>query len=202
MSDSALSQAEIDALLAGVDSASTGGGGNGDADSKALQGYLSGTVGAQSANLSTMTGATVTLSGPKVSSSNRDALVATLPDMVTAVKTDFSAGFPGEHSFLLSEDTAKSIAALMNKEENIQLDEMAMSVIGEMAGTLVGTQITALTAKTGNKSIANGSPAAANVPKAAAALPAGDFQVAEYQLDLGDGKSHQLWEVYGPSAAA
>ncbi|GHV80912.1 hypothetical protein AGMMS49944_27030 [Spirochaetia bacterium] len=203
MSDSALSQAEIDALLSGGDSASPGGGNGGDTgDAAALQGYLAGTVGAQSANLSTMTGATVTLSGPQVSNSNRDALVATLPDMVTAVKADFSAGFPGEHSFLLSEDTAKAIAALMNKEENIQLDEMAMSVIGEMAGTIVGTQITALTAKTGNKSIANGSPEAANVPKAAAALPAGDFPVAEYQLDLGDGTPHQIWEVYGPSVAA
>jgi flagellar motor switch protein FliN/FliY len=205
MSDSALSQAEIDALLSGVDSSSPGGGnggGNGEADSKALQGYLSGTVDAQSANLSTMTGATVTLSGPRVSSSNRDALVEKLPDMVTAVKVDFTAGFPGEHCFLFPEDTAKAIAALMNKEENIQLDEMAMSVIGEMVGTIVGTQITTLTGKTGNKSIANGSPVAANVPKATAALPAGDFQVAEYQLDLGDGIPHQVWEVYGSSVAA
>jgi flagellar motor switch protein FliN/FliY len=206
MSDGALSQAEIDALLAGVDSSSPGGGssggGNGGAESKALQGYLSGTVGAQSSNLSTMTGAAVSLKGPEVGSFNRDSLMERLPDMVTAVKADFSAGFPGEHIFLFPEDTAKAIAALMNKEENIELDEMAMSVIGEMVGTIVGTQITTLTGKTGNKSIANVSPEAVNIPKATAALPAGDFQVADYQLDLGDGKSHRIWEVYGPSAAA
>jgi flagellar motor switch protein FliN/FliY len=202
MSDSALSQAEIDALLAGVDTASPGGGGGNGGDAAALQGYLSGTVDAQSANLSTMTGATVTLRGPTVSNSSRDDLVEKLPDRVTAVKADFTAGFPGEHCFLFPEDAAKAIAALMNKEENIQLDEMAMSVIGEMVGTIVGTQITTLTGKTGNKSIANGSPEAANVPKAAAALPAGDFQVAEYQLDLGDGLPHQVWEVYGASVAA
>jgi flagellar motor switch protein FliN/FliY len=133
---------------------------------------------------------------------DRDALVEKLPDMVTSVKADFSAGFPGEHAFLFSEDTAKAIAALMNKEENIELDEMALSVIGEMVSTIVGAQITALTAKTGNKSIANVSPEAANVPKAAVALPAGDFQVAEYQLDLGDGAPRQMWEVYGPQTAA
>ncbi|MDR2078621.1 MAG: flagellar motor switch protein FliN [Treponema sp.] len=206
MSDGTLSQAEIDALLAGVDSSSVGGGGsnggNGGAESKALQSYLSGTVGAQSSNLSTMTGATVSLKGPEVSSFNRDSLMGRLPDMVTAVKADFSAGFPGEHIFLFPEDTAKAIAALMNKEENIELDEMAMSVIGEMVGTIVGTQITTLTGKTGNKSIANVSPQAVNVPKATASLPAGDFQVADYQLDLGDGKSHRIWEVYGPSVAA
>jgi flagellar motor switch protein FliN/FliY len=79
---------------------------------------------------------------------------------------------------------------------------MAMSVIGEMVGTIVGTQITTLTGKTGNKSIASVSPEAVNIPKAAAALPAGDFQAADYQLDLGDGKSHRIWEVYDPSVAA
>jgi flagellar motor switch protein FliN/FliY len=214
MSDSALSQAEIDALLAGVDSSSLGGGsnganadgttgsGSGGPESKALQSYLSGTVGAQSSNLSTMTSAMVSLKGPEVGSFNRDSLMERLPDMVTAVKADFSAGFPGEHIFLFPEDTAKAIAALMNKEENIELDEMAMSVIGEMVGTMVGTQITTLTGKTGNKSIASVSPEAVNIPKATAALPAGDFQVADYQLDLGDGKPHRIWEVYGPSVAA
>jgi flagellar motor switch protein FliN/FliY len=204
MGDSALSQAEIDALLAGVDSSSPGGGGggNGEAESKTLQGYLSGTVDAQSSNLSTMTGATVTLKGPEVAGSNREALVEKLPDMVTAVKADFNAGFPGEHLFLFPEDAAKAIAALMNKEENIELDAMAMSVIGEMVGTMVGTQITTLTGKTGNKSIANVAPEAVNIPKATAALPSGEFQVAEYRLDLGDGVSHQVWEVYGPAAAS
>jgi flagellar motor switch protein FliN/FliY len=204
MSDSALSQAEIDALLAGVDSSNLGGGGsgNGAADSKALHDYLSGTVNAQSSNLSTMTGGAVTLTGPDVAATNRDALLEKLPDMVTAVKADFNAGFPGEHSFLFSESTAKAIAALMNKEENIELDAMALSVIGEMVSTIVGAQITALTAKTGNKTIANVSPEAVNVPKAAAALPAGEFQVAEYQLDLGDGLPRQIWEVYGPSVGA
>jgi flagellar motor switch protein FliN/FliY len=206
MSDSALSQAEIDALLAGVDSSSlgggSGGGGNGGSDSKALHDYLAGTVDAQSSNLSTMTGGTVALKGPDVAASTRDELLERLPDMVTSVKADFNAGFPGEHLFLFSEDTATAIAALMNKEENIALDEMALSVIGEMVSTLVGAQITTLAAKTGNKAIANVSPEAANVPKAAVALPAGEFQVAEYQLDLGDGLPRQMWEVYGPSVGA
>ena len=53
--------------------------------------------------------------------------------------------------------------------------------------TIVGAQITALTGKTGNKSIANIPPAASNVPKAVAALPGGDFACAAYQLDLGNG---------------
>jgi flagellar motor switch protein FliN/FliY len=122
--------------------------------------------------------------------------------MVTAVKVDFNSGFPGEHSFILGEDTAKSLASLMNKEENIELDEMSMSVLGEVVSQFVGTQITALAAKTGNKSIANIPTEAANVPKAVAALPGGNFLSAVYELTLGDGETRQLWEVFGPSVSA
>ncbi|GHV42042.1 flagellar motor switch protein FliN [Spirochaetia bacterium] len=208
MSDGALSQDEIDALLAGVDSgaggsapAAAGGGGGSEPDRQALQGFLSSTVAAQSSNLSSMTGATVTITGPQGSFINRDAFLAQLPDTVTAIKVDFSSGFPGEHLFLLPEAAAKNIAGLMTKEDNIELDEMAMSVIGEAIGTIVGSQITALTGKTGNKSIANAPPEAANVPKAVAALPGGDFFVAAYQLNLGDGQNNQFWEILGPAVA-
>jgi flagellar motor switch protein FliN/FliY len=216
MSDGALSQDEIDALLAGVDSSSLGGSpqamgasamtatapGASDADRQALQTFLSGTIGAQSSNLSMMTGSTVSIKGPQVSFSSRENFLMILPDMVTVVKADFSSGFPGEHLFIIPETTAKAIASLMNKEENIQLDEMAMSVIGEVVSQLIGTQITSLTDKTGNKSIAAVAPEAANIAKAAAALPAGDFCVSAYTLDLGDGNNHQLWEVFGPSVAS
>ncbi|MDR2702301.1 MAG: FliM/FliN family flagellar motor switch protein, partial [Spirochaetaceae bacterium] len=208
MSDGALSQDEIDALLAGVDSTSLGispapaAAPSGSEDErKAIQGFLSGTVDAQSSNLSMMTGRDVKFQGPNVSAMSRDLLLQQLPDMVTTVKADFNSGFPGEHSFLFPEETARAVAALMNKEETIELDEMAMSVLGEVVSQLVGSQITALTDKTKNKSISSVSPEAANVPKAVAALPGGSFMCAVYQLNLGDGRNHQLWEVYGPSVS-
>ena len=215
MSDGALSQDEIDALLAGVDSSGMAGlshampmpamavaPGGSDADRQALQGFLSSTVDAQSSNLSMMTGGTVSLKPPQVSWASRDNLLTQIPDTVTAVKADFSSGFPGEHMFIFPEAAAKAIASLMNKEDNIQLDEMAMSVIGEVISQYVGTQITSLTDKTGNKSIASVSPEAANVPKAVAALPGGDFASAMYNLDLGGGKVFQIWEIFGASVAS
>ena len=213
MSDGALSQDEIDALLAGVDSAGMGApggapvaamaasGGSSEDDRRAFQEFLSSNIGAESSNLSMMTGASVNLNDPQVSFTNRDALLGQFPDTVTVVKADFSSGFPGEHLFIMPEDTAKSIVGLMNKEENITMDEMAMSVIGEVVSQLVGTQITDLTKKTNNKSIAAIAPEAVNVKKAVAALPAGEFLSASYSLNLGDGKSHQIWEIYGSSAA-
>ncbi|GHV84098.1 flagellar motor switch protein FliN [Spirochaetia bacterium] len=205
MSDGALSQAEIDALLSGGSGgggAAPAGGGSSPADNSAIEEYLKGTIQSQSSNLSMMTGGTVTFSGPSVSSTTRDAFLSTIPDMVTVVKVDFSAGFPGEHLFIMTEDTSKGIAGLMNKEENVTLDEMAMSVIGEVVSQMVGTQITALTNKTGNKSIASGSPEAANVPKAAAALPSGNFTLATYDVNLGNGNPNKIWEIIGPAVAS
>jgi flagellar motor switch protein FliN/FliY len=211
MSDGALSQDEIDALLAGVPSGSgaggggtaapSGGAGGTDNISKTLETFLADTVGTQSSNLSTMTGAAVTVKAPQVHSVNREDFLQQLPDMVTAVKSDFNGGFPGEHVFLFSEDAAKALVALMNKEESAELDDMAMSVVGEAMNQVLGTQITVLTDKTGNKQIQSVSPEATNVPKAVVALPAGNFYSAVYQIDFGDGNSHQIWEVFGPAPA-
>jgi flagellar motor switch protein FliN len=215
MSDGALSQDEIDALLAGVDSSAMGGGGghpqaatmahpaaaaaDDDFDVGALKGFFSSVTDALSSNLSALTGATVTLSPPQASSLNRDSFLVQLPDMVTVISANYTSGFPGEHIFILPEESAKAIASLMTKEDDIKLDDMAMSVLGEVVSQMVGTQITSLTDKTKNKSIAAASPTAANVPKAAAAIPAGNFAVMDYNLDLGDGKPHKMWEILGSS---
>jgi flagellar motor switch protein FliN/FliY len=205
MSDGALSQDEIDALLAGVDSSSLGGLGgspssgassSSNGESKVLQDLLEGTIPILSSNFSMLTGVSVTLSGPQVESSDRDAFLSKLPDTVCAVKADLTAGFPGEHLYLLDEDTAKKIASLMNKEDNIDLDDMALSVIGEVFSQMSGSQITEITNKTGNKTVASMSPQVTNVPKAVVALPGGNFQAVTYQIDFGDGFKAPLWEVF------
>jgi len=182
MSEGALSQAEIDALLSGGGSlASVAVAEGNEGECIALQAVLSSSTDALSAAFSQLTSVTVSLKGPEVSFTNRDAILEQLPDMVTTIKTDFNAGFPGEHLFIMAEETAKRIASHMNHEDNIQMDGMALSVIGELISTLVGTQITALTNKTGNKSISSVPPEATNVPKAVVALPGTDFASALYQ---------------------
>jgi len=216
MSDGALSKAEIDALLSGVDSSLASGGSatataappesGGDSISpeerKALETFFASTTDAQSSNLSMLTGTQIHVKGPQVTINGRDLFLGQLSERVVVIKADFSSGFPGEHMFILPEDGAKAIASLINKEENIQLDEMSLSVLSEAVSQIVGHQITALAGKTGNKSIAAVPPEATNVPKAVVALPSGDFAGATYELDLGDGKTCQLWEVLGPSVAS
>ncbi len=213
MSDGALSQDEIDALLAGVDSsgfgasspASSGGGasssrgGPNEADRKALQDFLVGTVSSQSSNLSMMTGADCSIQPPRVDVVSRDEFLQNLPDMAVVVKANYVEGFEGEHLLVLGEDEAKRIASLMNREENIELDDMAMSVLGEVVSQITGTEITALSDKTGNKGIQSEPPQASLMPKGMASLPGGDFSKVSYMVDLGDGAPLTMWEVFSPS---
>ncbi|MDR2150636.1 MAG: flagellar motor switch protein FliN [Spirochaetaceae bacterium] len=207
MSDGALSQSEIDALLGGmnIDSGSDSAAGKPQGDENertALSSFLSTTLQNQSSNFSTFLGSPVSLTGPELSFTTRDNLLEQLPNTVTVIKTDYSSGFPGEHSFIMGEDMAKNIASTMTHETDIQMDDMALSVIGEVISTMVGTQITALTNKTGNKSIASLSPETSNVPKAVAALPSGTFLVAVYTVDMGKGSPPQLWEIFGAGVSS
>jgi len=204
MSDGALSQDEIDALLAGVDSSGMGAPAAApsslpDGERRTLQDFLASTVQAQSSNLSMMTGASVMVQPPQVDAVGRDAFLQKLPDMIVSTKANFVSGIVGDHSYVMSKETAQKIASLMNKEENIDLDDMAMSVIGEVGSQLSGTQITALSDKTGNKGISSEPPEAAFQPKAMAQLPQGDFARATYQIDFGGGQSASVWEIFAPS---
>ncbi|MDR0663778.1 MAG: flagellar motor switch protein FliN [Spirochaetaceae bacterium] len=204
MSDGALSQAEIDALLSGSGGSQAGGStgaGTSNGEAGVIENFLKSTSASQSSGISMMTGGTVNFSGPSVSQTNRDAFLTLIPDTITSVKIDFISGFPGEHLFLMTEDTAKTIASLMNKEDDITLDEMAMSVVAETVSQMVGTEITALSGKTGNKAIAPASPEAVNIPKAAAALPSGNFIVAAYDVSIGDKAPQKIWEIFGPAVA-
>ena len=120
MSDGAISQDEIDALLAGVD---MGGGGSAPAgsfpaaslDTATLGNFAAETVGTFSNSLKTMTGADFKIQKPIVEVLTRDDVLKKLPEMVVAVMTDFSAGLTGDHLFLMDPELAKKITSLVNK---------------------------------------------------------------------------------------
>ncbi|MDR2418552.1 MAG: flagellar motor switch protein FliN [Treponema sp.] len=200
MSESALSQEELDALMAGSDIGGEPIGGS-EEDRKTIENFLASSTAALSSNFAQLTIPDASLKGPTVSFTNRDTFLDELPATVAVVKADFNSGFPGEHIFVMAEDTAKAVVGLMTHEEDVDLDEHNRSVVSEMVSNLVGTQITALTKQTGNQSIASVAPETTKVPKALAAFPSGDFLSAQYQLDLGDGKTGQLWEIYGSSVS-
>ena len=102
MSDGAISQEEIDALLSGVDMGGLTGGGVSlnapspkDLNISALKDFASDVGSILAGSLSTMTGASFEVAAPTVETVNRDQLLRKLPEMVVAVLSDFSSGLTG-----------------------------------------------------------------------------------------------------------
>ncbi len=209
MSDGALSQEEIDSLLAGLDTGGGGGkaapgpgsaaGGASTREAQFFKSILEGTTGSQSQNLSMITGLEVSVGTPQVDQVQRDAVLQSVPEEVLAVQIDMTGGIPGDHLFILSKDTAVRIAALANKDDSLtDLDDMAVSAVSECLSTLTGTLITVITDRTGNRSIQSASAEGSYVPKAMARLPSGDFIRVQWPVNIG-GKPEQFVETFSLS---
>ncbi|WP_294429517.1 flagellar motor switch protein FliN [uncultured Treponema sp.] len=199
MSDGTISQSEIDALLSGVDvgGLSSGPSSNVNIDTATLSKFADGLKDKVVANLNGMTGSTFEIGAPSVESMDRDQLLAKLPEMVVAVMADFNAGLKGDHLVLLSPEFAQKITSLVNKEENADLDDMALSVIGEFVSTHTGSEITDLSSIAG---LASNPPEALHVPKAMVRIPQGTFALITYPLTLED-QSYTLWEAVSSDVA-
>lgn len=206
MSDGALSQEEIDSLLAGLDTGGGGGkasaapgasgGGTASREAQFFKSILESTTGSQSQNLSMITGLDVTVGAPQVDQVQRDTVLQTVPEEVLAVQIDMTGGIPGEHMFILPKETAVRIASLANKDDTLaDLDDMAISAVSECVSTLTGTLITVFTDRTGNRSLQSSSAEGSYVPKAMVRLPSGDFIRVVWPVNIG-GKPEQFVETF------
>jgi flagellar motor switch protein FliN len=207
MSDGALSQEEIDSLLAGLDGGPSGqapAGPRGSAlspqEAQAFKAILDSMVSSQSQNLSMITGLPVTVQGPMVDGTTRDGFLKDSPEEVLSVSVPFSGAIPGDHCFVMSKETAIRIASLANKDDTLSdVDDMAVSAVQECVSTLTGTQITVVSEKTGNRNITAGVAEGSFGPKAMVKVPSGDFLRATYQLQIGEGKPERLTELFALS---
>ena len=206
MSDGTISQDEIDALLSGVD---MGGLSVGGSSSKSSAGKIETADLVKFAvdlkdklahNIGTMTGASTVVNEPTVESANRETFLAKLPETVVAVMADFSAGLSGDHLYVLSTDFAQKLAGLINKEDNADLDEMALSVIAEVVSGHTGAEITELTKNGRFPGLACNPGEAVNGPKAMVRFPQGEFALFSYPVSL-DGTTYTLWEAIAGGAA-
>ena len=199
MSDGTISQSEIDALLSGVDvgGLSSGPSSNVNVDTATLGKFADGLKDKVASNLNSMTGGAFEIGAPTVEAMDRDQLLAKLPEMVVAVMADFNAGLKGDHLVLLAPEFAQKITSLVNKEENAELDDMALSVIGEFISTHTGSEITDLSAIAG---LASNPPEAVHVPKAMVRIPQGTFALFSYPLTL-EGQTYTLWEAVSSDVA-
>ncbi len=206
MSDGALSQEEIDSLLAGLDdgatraaSAPAKGGASplSPQEVQAFRAILDATLDSQSQNLSMITGLPVDLGSPVVDATGRESVMKDLPEEVLSVAVAFSGSLPGDHAFILSKDLALKIASLANKDEGIsELDDMAISAVQECISTLTGTEITVISERTGNRNIQSSVAEGSFVPKAMAKIPSGDIVRASYQLTIGQDPPARLVELF------
>ena len=199
MSDGTISQSEIDALLSGVDvgGLSSGPSSNVNVDTATLGKFAGDLKDKVASNLNGMTDGAFEIGDPTVEAMDRDQLLAKLPEMVVAVMADFNSGLKGDHLVLLAPEFAQKITSLVNKEENAELDDMALSVIGEFVSTHTGSEITDLSAIAG---LASNPPEAVHVPKAMVRIPQGTFALFSYPLTL-EGQTYTLWEAVSSDVA-
>lgn len=202
MSDGAISQDEIDALLSGVDMGGITGGNSSSVniDTSVLEKFADGIKDELKTKLNSMTGSEFSVETPSVEILERDQLLAKLPEMVVAVMADFTTALKGDHLFILSTEFAQKLTSLINKEDQAELDDMALSVISEVVSNHSGTEITELSKDGKLPGLAANPPEAVNVPKAMVRIPQGKFCLFTYTYSV-DSQDYVLWEAVSSSVA-
>ena len=200
MSDGSISQDEIDALLSGV-----GGGGIASAPAAGASDDLAGfkktallqftkeNIPGLSSNLESMTGKSVSISEPVIEFSDRESFLRKVSEMTVATLIDFSGSMSGDHAFMMSPELAKKIVSLVNHEDNVEIDDMALSVISETIAQYVGTELSYLE-RAGLTGVASSPAESSHVPKAMMRLPQRNFVSITYNVKLDD-SAYQLWEI-------
>lgn len=205
MSDGSISQDEIDALLSGVGgggiaSAPAAGAGDDLAAFKktAMLQFTKENIPGLSSNLESMTGKTVSISEPVIELSDREAFLRKVSEMTVATLIDFSGSMSGDHAFMMSPELAKKIVSLVNHEDNVEIDDMALSVISETIAQYVGTELSYLE-RTGLAGVSSSPAESSHVPKAMMRLPQRNFVSITYNVQLDD-SAYQLWEILSEDA--
>ena len=206
MSDGAISQDEIDALLSGVSvdglnsSGHVSGGSAVHIDAEALSKFAESLKDPLTEKLNGMTGVEFSAGTPTVDILDRDGLLGKIPEVVVSVACNYSSGMMGDHMYLLAPEFAQKLVNLITKEDNADFDEMALSCISDVVQTHSGSEIQELD-KTGKfPGLACNPPEAANNPKAMISIPQNKFAFISYPLTL-DGQNYNLWECIGGEPA-
>ena len=206
MSDGAISQDEIDALLSGVPIDGLNASGqvtNGPAvniDTAALGKFAEELRQPLADNIKQMTGAECSASSVVVESAVRDQLLAKLPEMLIAIMADFSNALQGDHIYIISTEFAQKLVSLINKEEDAALDDMSLSIISETLSTHTNDEITALDKTQKFPGLACNPAESVNMPKAMVRIPQNTFALFSYPLTL-EGQPYTIWEAIAGEAA-
>ena len=206
MSDGAISQDEIDALLSGVaidGLNSSGHVGNSPTyhfDIATLQGMADALKPKLEENINKTTSVTFTCEAPVVEQTNRDRVLSKLPEVVIGINADYNAGVKGSHLYLMSTEFALKLFQLVSSEEATEVDDMVLSVVSEFVATHIAAEIQEIEGKGNASGLGYANPETLNESKAMIMFPQGDFVLASYPLTY-DGNAYALWECIGGDAA-
>ena len=205
MSDGSLSQDEIDALLQETDSleidTAMGGGGEplSEQEKEKFLNILNEVAESQASNLNILIRKNVTLGKPVLELKGRDELAGELPEEVIEVKLDFSDGIKGEHSYLLTLESAVSIAGSMIGQPGVEIDDAALSAVAEAMSQISGTASTEIGNRI-DRTVKTDPPDFKKTGKEDIRLPQGDnFVKLEYSLTLEGEAPTKLIELYSLS---
>ena len=215
MSDGSLSQEEIDALLQGADDIgvtpeptpdtgqvppSGGGAGFGNEEIEELKalgkelGKIMGTT------LATITGKGLTISSSSVDLLNRDSLLSQISENVVQIGANFTGTVAGHHSFIVPQDLAKKIAAMMMAQEEGELTEMALSALNEAFSQMTGAVLNVIEDLT-TVQVKTGPPSATQRTSASELeIPEGDFVRFRYEFES-EGFKSLIEEIFALDVA-
>ena len=206
MSDGAISQDEIDALLSGVpidglnSSGHVGNGPTYQYDIPTLQKLADDLQPKLEDNINKTTSANFKCEKPVVEETNRDHILSKLPEVVIGINADYNDGIKGSHLYLLAPEFALKIFQLVSSEEATEVDDMVLSVVSEFVATHISAEINQIDAAGSVKGLAYATPETINESKAMIMFPQGDFVLTNYPLTL-DGNAYTLWECMGGDTA-
>ncbi|MCH5292297.1 MAG: flagellar motor switch protein FliN [Treponema sp.] len=206
MSDGAISQDEIDALLSGVSvdglnsSGHVGNAPSYNFDISVLQKFSDDLKPKSEENINKYTSASFTCGAPVVEKTNRDRVLSKLPEVVIGVNADYNQGIKGSHLYLLSSEFALKLFQLVSSEEAAEVDDMVLSVVSEFVATHIASEITQIDSAGKIPGLAYATPEGFNESKAMVMFPQGDFALISYPFTLEE-NSYTLWECLGGDAA-
>lgn len=201
MSDGSLSQDEIDALLQGdsmgFDSApQAGNSGLAENERKDFSSFLGENVKSIESNLSGMLGENVTIGTPSVEAVGFNAVQNSFDGNIVEIKMDFSEGLTGPHTYIFQEKAANVIAGKMMGQDDVELNEAALSALEEAANTIAGSTATAIGELLG-KTVMNAPGNTAMLSPSELAFAEDEVVKVTYPVTINGLEPTQLVELYG-----
>jgi len=206
MSDGSLSQEEIDALLQGADD--LGGAfeedqppaGISEKEKNELLALAKEMGNAMGMTLSTITGKTAQFSDPQIDILSSNEYISQAPENPVQVVCNYTGNVQGDHSYIISREVAKQVAALMMAQEEGELTDMAISALNEGFNQMSGAALNILEEKTELRLGTDNLTVEKKESTDQLQLPTGSFIRVRYNF-TSDGESSFVDEIMGLNAS-